>query len=133
MATSSVAPMGNTWKPCLRKGAATSINTLILLALIAVTPDRAMALLLFFAYCLGTDLICGRCLGMMVLRTHWIGHPNIMQKLVYNSSYSVCFGFMLVNEIVCASIIVAQVVAILGTGKTTHGLLANMNSERDGA
>jgi hypothetical protein len=116
------------WRVYGLKPAATAINTAVLLTTLGITKDKSTALIAFFIYCMGSDLVFGRCPGMMLCGTRWIGHPNIGQKLIYNTSYTLCFALMLANEIACALVMAAQIIAVLVTGKTTHGLLANMNS-----
>jgi hypothetical protein len=116
------------WRIHGAKPTATAVNTLVLIAALWLTQDRLLALVAFFSYCFGVDLIFGRCCGMMICGTCWIGSPTIMQKLIYNSSYVCCFGLMLANEIACACVMAAQITSVISTGKTTHGLLADMNS-----
>jgi hypothetical protein len=116
------------WRIYGLKPAATAFNTAILLTTLSITKDKATTLVAFFIYCMGSDLIFGRCPGMMLCGTRWIGQPSVGQKLIYNTSYTACFALMFAHEIACALVMAAQIIAVLVTGKTTHGLLANMNS-----
>ena len=116
------------WK-LVSAAAATTVNATILSAIVAVERNRLIALALFFAYCFGSDIALGRCFGMMLVQKHWLGSPTVLQKLIYSSSYVICFGVLSEMEAVSTTIVgLAQITSLFCVGKTTHGLLAGMES-----
>ena len=123
-----LADVRSLWRIHGSKPCATAINALILYLMILSASSRSTALVLFLLYCCGADMIFGRCIGMMVVGKYWIGRPTMMQKLIYNTSYVGCFALMLDNMIACALVMAAQIICVIATGKTTHGLLAGMDS-----
>ncbi len=113
----------------IRKGSATCFNMALIEGLTHQLDNLIITISAFFVYNFGMDLTAGRCLGMIVIGSKWTGEPSWKQKLIYSSSYSVCCGLLFASPFLAAIIVGAQIIAVLTTGKTTHGLLANMDSE----
>jgi hypothetical protein len=115
--------------PLIRKGVASGVNALVWLGIDRATQSlNTLTVIIFFLYVYGTDIVCGRCLGMMLAGTGWKGKPTWQQKLVYSLSYTICFALFFASLWIALVIAAAQVLAITLTGLTTHGLLARLDS-----
>ena len=109
------------------KPAATTINALVLVCLCRLEGNQALALASFFAYCFGSDIVFGRCPGMMLANTYHVGTPSVLQKLIYNLSYVGCFAVLMQLEVVSfVAIGLVQIACLMFLKRTTHGLLAGM-------
>jgi hypothetical protein len=112
----------------LRKGVASIFNMAMVEYVTRPLDNFIITVAAFFIYSFGMDLTVGRCIGMMIAGTHWIGNPSWKQKLIYSTSYASCFALLFVSPFVACVVASTQITSVVLTGKTTHGLLANMAS-----
>ena len=119
----------------MTKPVATLINFSIAWALsapmsvISFEAWKRTAVVVLFIYSASMDILFGRCIGMMIAGTHWIGTPDAVHKLIYSAAYTGGFVLLFHSFKTAALITSAQVVSVLTTGTTTHGLIAGMCSE----
>ena len=121
-------PLNVALSRALRKFTASAFNVMLIEGVTYPADSLTLTVLVFFVYSYGTDLLFGRCPGMMLAGSAWRGNPTWRQKLTYCVSYTLSFALLFVSPLSAGAIALTQAAAVLTTGKTTHGWLANMDS-----
>lgn len=84
---------------------------------------------IFFVYNLFCEVVFGKCVGMMILKTSYEIQKSFLEKVLYVFLYTISFSTLLFYiwfpfDILLINLLAIQLPCILLTGTTLHGFLS---------